>query len=241
MSVQYRNTQALACDNRFCSRYDHTVFNLAPQSQWLFFTLFFFSANVRDNVVFHFRPVFKCLACSGDCLVCSSNYFIWLKFFPCSKDRCIALDGAVWFYSNETFLCAKTFLLIFDNIKVFRVDFRYYHRYIRCPAVSAVVGYDRCLCLCIFFFDCFDLVFRHINCGKYKIYSRGNFFYFVDIHNNDFLHCFRHRSIHFPSAAYSFFICFSGTSRACSKGNHFKPRMILQKRNKSLSYHTCSA
>ncbi len=33
--------------------------------------------------------------------------------------------------------------------KVLRIDFRHYHRYIRCPAVSAVVGYNRCLRLCI--------------------------------------------------------------------------------------------
>ena len=164
MSVQYRNTQALAGDDWLCSRYDHTVFDLAPQSQRLFLALLFFSTDVWNDVVFHFRPVFEGFSCSGDCLVCSSNYFIWLEFFPCSKYRCVALDGAVWFNSDESSCCSKTFLLIFDNIEVFRVDLRHYHWYIRCPAMCAVVGYNRSLCLCVFFFDRFDLVLGHVNC-----------------------------------------------------------------------------
>ena len=240
MSVQYRNTQALAYDDWFCCRYDHSVFNLTPQSQRLFLALFFFSTDIWNDIVFHFRPVFKCLSCSGNCLICSSNYFIWFKFFPGSKYRCIALNGAVWFNSDESLSSTKAFLLILDHIKMFRVDFRHYHRHIRCPAMCTVVGNNRSLCLCVFFFDRFDLIFGHVNCGKHKVNSRSNFFYFINIHNYDILYCFRHWSIHFPSAANSFLICLSSASRACCQSNDLKPRMVFQKRNKSLSYHTCS-
>ena len=44
------------------------------------------------------------------------------------------------------------------------VDFRHYHRHIRCPAMCTVVGNNRSLCLCVFFFDRFDLIFGHVNC-----------------------------------------------------------------------------
>ena len=240
MSVKNRNSDTLACDNRLCSRYDHTVFDLAPQSQRFFFALFFLTTDVWDDVVFHFRPVFEGLTSSGDCLICSSNYFIWFKFFPCCKYRCITLDRAVWLNSDESSGCSQTFLLIFDNIKMFRVDFRHYHRNIRCPAMCTVVGNNRCLCFCVFFFDCFDLVFGHIYRRKYKINSCSNLFYFVYIHNNDLFNCFRHGSVHFPSATYCFFIGLACASCTCSKCNHFKPWMVLKKRNKSLSNHSCS-
>ena len=59
MSVQYRNTETLAGDHWLCSRYDHTVLNLAPQSERLFLTLLFLSTDVWNDVMFHFRPVLE--------------------------------------------------------------------------------------------------------------------------------------------------------------------------------------
>ena len=186
----------------------------------------------------HLRPVFECFSCSGNSLVCSSYYFVWLEFFPCGKYRCVALDRAVRLNSYESACCSKTFLLELDNIEMLRVDFRNYHRNIRCPAVCTVVGNNRCLCLGILFLDSLDLIFRHINCGKYKVNSSCNLLYLVDIHNYQLLHCLRHRSIHFPSAAYSLLVGLACTSGACCHSNHLKPRMILQKRNKSLTNHS---
>ena len=40
--------------------------------------------DVWNDVMFHFRPVLEGFSCSGNCLICSSNYFIWLELFPCS-------------------------------------------------------------------------------------------------------------------------------------------------------------
>ena len=35
-----------------------------------------------EKISFHFRPVFKGLSCTGNCLIGSCNYFIWLIFHP---------------------------------------------------------------------------------------------------------------------------------------------------------------
>ena len=164
MSVQYRNTDTLAGDHRLAGFYDLTVFYFTPDTKRFLFTLLFFPADVWDDVFYHFRPVFEGFTCSGDCLVCSSNYFVWLEFFPCSQNRCITLDGAVWFYCDESACGSQTFFLRFDNLKVFRVDLRHYHRYIRCPSVSTVIGNNRCFSFCIFFLDRFDFLFGHIYC-----------------------------------------------------------------------------
>ena len=119
------------------------------------------------------------------------------------------------------------------------IDLRYYHRYIRCPAVCTIVRYNRCLCLRIRFFNCFDLVFRHIHCTEYKINCRCYMLYIIYIQDYQLLNCFRHRCIHFPTVTYCFFICLTCGTRACCYCYNFKPWMILKQRNKSLSYHTC--
>ena len=175
----------------------------------------------------HFRPVLKCFSSSGNCLICSSNYFIWLKFFPCSKCRCIALNRTVWLNSDETSLCSQTLFLMFDNFEMLWIDFRNYHRHIRCPSVSAVVGNNWCLSLGICFLDGFNLVLGHIYSREYKVNSWRNLLYLIYIHNNKLFHCFRHWSIHFPSASYSVLVSLSSTSRACCNSYNFKPWMIL--------------
>ena len=213
---------------------------MSPDPKRLFLGFFFLTTDVWNDISNHFRPVFERFSCSGNCLISSCHYFVWLKLFPCGENRCIRLDGAVWFYSNETALCAKSFSLISDHFHMFRIDLRYDHRHIRCPSVCTVVGYNRCLCLSVFFLDLFDLFFCHVHCGENKIYFCSNFFYFVDIHDNDLFYCFRHWSIHFPAVTNCLFICLTGTSWAGCDRCHLKPRMILQQRDESLSYHTCS-
>ena len=111
MSVKNRYTYTLACDLRKICFYDLSIFNSAENTKRFLLALFFFSTNEWNDIFYHFRPVFKCLSCSGNCLICSSNYFIWLKFFPCSKDRCIALDGAVGLYGNKASCGSQTLLL----------------------------------------------------------------------------------------------------------------------------------
>ena len=164
MSVQYRYTDALAGDDRAFCRNDHAVFDLTPDTQRLLLGLFFLTADVRDDIANHFRPILKGLACAGDCLISRSNYFVRLILFPCSQHRCIALDGAVRLYCDETASSSQSLLLELDHMHVLRVDLRHYHRHVRSPTMSAVVGNYRSLCLCIRFLDGTDLILGHIYC-----------------------------------------------------------------------------
>ena len=124
---------------------------------------------------------------------------------------------------------------------MFWVYFRYYHWYVWCPSVSAVVRNNWCFCFSVFFFDCLNFFFRHIYRTEYKINCCSYFFNFVNVHYNDVFYCFWHWCCHFPTSANSFFISFSGTSWARCNCHNFKPWVVFKKRNKSLSYHTCSA
>ena len=169
MTVQYRYTDALAGDLRLGRRNDHAILDLTPDTKRLLLALFFLAADVRDDISLHLRPFLEGLACSGDRLISRSDYLVRLEFLPCGQHRRVALDRAVRLYCDKASGRAKTLFLILDDIKVLRIDLRNDHRDVRGPAMCAVIGYDRCLGLCIFFFDRADLVFCHINCRKYKI------------------------------------------------------------------------
>ena len=122
-----------------------------------------------------------------------------------------------------------------------RVDLGNHHRNIGSPTMCGVVGYNGNFCLCIFLFDCADLFLRHINCGKYEIHLGCNGIHFVNVFYDQIFHMFGHRSGHFPSLSDCINIFFTGTSGACCYQNHFKPGMIFQQGNESLSNHTgCS-
>ena len=159
MTIQYRYTDTLTGDHRFLGLYNHTIFNLTPDSQRFLLALLLFTTDIWNNIFNHFRPVFKCFSGTGDCLICSSNYFIWLKFFPCGQNRCITLDRTVRFNCNKSTGCTQTFFLEFNHIEMLRVNLRNNHRNIRGPSVSTVVRNNRCLCFRILFFDSLDLVF----------------------------------------------------------------------------------
>ena len=121
-----------------------------------------------------------------------------------------------------------------------RVDLRNDHRNIRSPSMSAVVRNYRCLSLGIFLFNMLDLILRHVNCRKDKIYIFRNALYICDIFYNEVLYRLRNWVIHFPSLAYCFLIGLSGRTWACCNCSYFKPRMIIDNINKSLSNHSCS-
>ena len=124
---------------------------------------------------------------------------------------------------------------------MFRIYFRYNHRNIRCPAVCTVVRNNRCLGFCIIFFNLFDFFFCHIYSTKNKINFAADCLNIIYIFYNYIFYRFRHRFLHFPAAAYCLFICFPCTSWTCCNCCYFKPRVILQQRNKTLAYHTGTA
>ena len=241
MSVKNRNTYALAGNDGAGSRYDNAVLYLSPQAQWLLFALFFFSTNVRDNILYHFRPVLKGLAGAAYSLIGACHYFVRLILHPCRKCRSICLDRTVRLNCNEAVLRAQTFLLEFDHIHMARIDLGHHHGNIGRPAVSAVIGYYRGLGLCIGLFYRPYLILGHINCGENKINLCSHFFNLINIHNNQFLNSLRHGLFQFPAIAHCFLIGLACASGACCNSGHLKPGVIIKDRDKSLSHHSgCS-
>ena len=241
MSIEYGNADTLAGDHRACRRNDDAVLNFTPDTERFLFTLFFFSANIGNDVSNHLRPVLKGLSGTGNRLIGGGYHFCRLEFLPGGQHGGIALDGAVGLYGNKASCGSQTLLLEIYYLHVLRIDFRHYHGNIRGPAVCAVVGYHRGFRFRIFLFNLFDLFLCHINGAENKIHLSGNLFHFVDIHNHDFLNRFRHGSGHFPSVTHGILISFACGSGTCSNCGHFKPGMILQQGYKTLSHHTCSA
>ena len=241
MAVQNRNTDALAGDHRLLSQLYLAILAGAKHTKGLLLTLLLFAADVGNDIAYHLRPVLKGLARSGNRLVCGSDYLIGLKLFPCLQSRGIGLNGAVRLYSDKASLSTETLLLLLDNLRVIGVDLRDNHRNVRSPAVRAVVGDNRGLGLCVSFLDGTNLVLGHIYGAEYEIYAGSYLLDLVDIHNNDVLHCLRHRRIHFPAISHRVLVSLACASRAGCNGYNLKPGMILQQGNKSLSYHSGTA
>ena len=157
---------------------------MTPDPKRLLLTLLFLAADVRDHILYHFRPVLKGFSCSGNSLICSSDYLVRLELSPRTECRSVALDRTVRLYCDKSAGRAKSLLLELDHLKVIRVNLRDYHRNIRCPAVSAVVGNHRSLCLRVSFLDSADLFLCHINGAEYEINGLGYRIHVVYIHNN---------------------------------------------------------
>ena len=239
MAVENRHAHALAGDLRQFCFHDLSVLYFTEHTQRFLLALLFLSADERDNISNHLRPVFECLAGSGDRLIGRYHEFFRAEFLPCSQARSITLDRAVRFYRNESAGCSKTFLLVRNHIEVVCVDLRHNHRHIRRPAVRAVVGYNRRLCLRVLFLDGFDLILAHVNCAENEVNGGCHMLHIIYIENNKVLHSLRHRRVHFPASAYCLFISLTCGTGACRHRNHLKPRVVLQQRDKSLTYHTC--
>ena len=122
-----------------------------------------------------------------------------------------------------------------------RVNFRNHHRHVRRPAVRAVVGDNRRFGFGVRFLNRADFFFCHVYRGKDKIHGGCDFFYFIYIFNYNIFDGIRHRRIHFPAPADGFFIAFARASLAGGNRRHLKPRVVLQKGDKTLPHHTCSA
>ena len=241
MSVQDRNTDTLAGDDRFFRTDDLSVLNMAEYTQRFLLALLFLAADVGDDVSLHLGPVTEGLAGPGDCLISGGDHFIRFKLFPCGKCRCVGLDRAVRLHGDETSLRSESLLLILDHMEMIQIDLRNDHGNVRRPAVSTVIGDYRSLCLRIFFLNLPDLFLGHIHGGEDHIDPGGDRFHFIYIVKNHVLHSFRHGRIHLPSAADRFFVSLAFGSLTCGKYFYLKIRMIGKQGDESLSDHTgCS-
>ena len=71
MTFLNRYSVALGRDDRSFCLYDLVTLDVAPDLQRLLLALLFFTADIRDHVPYHFRPILKCLAGTGDRLICT--------------------------------------------------------------------------------------------------------------------------------------------------------------------------
>ena len=124
---------------------------------------------------------------------------------------------------------------------MFGIDLGYYHGNIGGPSVGTVVGYHRGFGLCVCFLDGLDLILGHIYRTEYEINLCGYFFYFIDIHDYQLFHSFGHGSGHLPTVTHGLLISLACGTGAGSNGRYLEPGMVLQQRDKSLTYHTGSA
>ena len=159
MAVQDRNADTLAGDHGRNRRNDLSVLHLSPDPERFLLALLLLSADVRNNVLYHLRPVLEGFAGAGDRLVGGHHRFIGLELFPGAEYRSIALYGAVRLYCYKTSGGPQSLLLGLDHFEMLRIDLRNDHRYIRSPAMRTVIGYHRSLGLRIGFLDRPDLFF----------------------------------------------------------------------------------
>ena len=241
MSVQDRNADALRRDERRFRTDDLTALNMAEDLERLELRLLFLAADIRNDISDHLRPVRKCLTRTGNRLICADRDLCRLKFLPCRETCDIALDRAVRLDGDEAALCAEAFLLGFDDLKMLAVDLRDHHGDIRCPAMRAVVGDDRCLGLRVQILDRADLFLGHVHCGKYKIDIRRDRVYLVDVADDHVLYLLRHRSIHFPLSADCLLIGLPRAPAARREDADLIPGVLGKQCDKALPDHTgCS-
>ena len=237
VTVQHRHAEALAADLRLARGNNLISLDLTVNAKRLHLALLFLTADVRDDVSEHLRPVRKVLARARDGLIGRDDGLVGLKLLPSRKRRRIALNRAVRLYRDKTSLGAEALLLRLDDRKVLRIHLRDDHRNILGPAVCGIVRDNRRLMLCVSILDCANLFFCHIDRREDKVHFTGHFLYFVHIMKDHLFIDFRHRNVQLPAIADRFFVGLTCAARARRECGHLKPGVILQYRQKALTDH----
>ena len=239
MTVADRNTQTLCGDHRLGCRDNLVALDGAPDLHWLLLGLFFLAADVRDDVVNHFRPGLKGLAGTGDCLIGADHNLLDAEVLKCGQSRNIGLNGTVGLNRDKAALGAQTLALCRNDLCVICVDFRNDHRNVLGEAVCAVVGDNRALQLCIFFFQCADDILLHINGTERKVNLGSELLGIVlSVIEDHVLHIFRNRNSHLPAAFNSLCIGLALVAAARCDCDDAEPRMICEQGSKTLTNHT---
>ena len=197
VAVGDRHAEALCGDHRLFGVHDMVALNVAPQLERLALALFFLAANVGDHIVHDLGHTVKGLTCTGNGLIGAHQSLADTKILHQRvQGGNIALQAAVGLDGNKAALGAQALALCGDDFQVVCIDFRHYHRNIRCHAVCTVVGNHRAFCLGVSFFQRFDFVLFHVDCTEHKIHLCSNFFHLGSIQNHHLFDCFRHRCFH---------------------------------------------
>ena len=212
--------------------------DVAPDLHRLLLALLFLAADIRDNVVDHFRPGLEGLAGARDCLIGADGNLGRFKVHQGGQSRNIGLDRAVGLDRDETALGAQTLALCRDDLSVVGIDLRNDHRNVRGAAVSGVVGADRALELRILFLESADLVLLHVDRAEDEIDLGGDLLCVCGcVVHDHVLVLVGHRNGHLPAAFTSLGIGLALVARRCCESNDLEPRMILQQQGETLTYH----
>ena len=239
MAVGHRHAQALCGDVGLCRIDDFAVFDMAPEFQRLLLGLFLFAADVWDYIIEHFRPCFKRLAGTGNCLIGTNQRLFYAVFHQRVQCWYIALQAAIRFDGNKTSLGTKPSALCVNDTDMVGVDLRYDHRNIRRVAMGRIVGHDRAFKLCVPLLKCLNLVFFHVDGTEHKINLLRNLFRIcLCIHYDHGFDAFGNGIGHMPLFTKRLRVGLACTVCAGSQNNRGKPRMICCQQHKPLPDHT---
>ena len=238
MTIENRHPQALAGNLHVVRGNDLPVFNVTEDPEGLLLGLLFLSADEGNDVSFHLRPLRKILSGTADGLVGRCDDGFGPEGFPGRKDRRIGLDGAVGLDGNEAPLRAQPLLLVFDDVKVSRIDLRDDHGNVGRPAVGAVVRNDRGFRLRVFLFDLPNLVLRHVHGRKNKVDILRNFLNVRDVLEDQVLYIRRDGRVHLPAAFHRLRVGLSGAPPAGCDRSDLEPGMVFEEGDKALSDHS---
>jgi len=239
VAVGNGNTQALRGYGGGGGVDDHAVFHMTPDLHRLLLGFFFFAADIRNHVIQNLRPAFKRLSCAGNCLIGAGENLCHIQIHQRLNSGNIALQRAVGFHGDKAALCAEAFALMIDHADVIGVDLRHHHRNIRRGAVSAVVGNNGALFLCVGFLKRPDLFFFHIDGTEDEIHHRSDAFDVLFCVEQNHVGIFlRHRCRHCPAAADCLCIHFPRGVCAGRECLHREPGMVFQYGKEPLANHS---
>ena len=210
VAVGNRYAEALCGDDRLLGIDDVVALNMTPQLERLTLALFFLAADVGDDVIHDLGHAVKGLAGTGDGLIGAHQRLADAEVLHQRvQGGNIALQAAVGLDSDEAALGAQTLALSGNDLDVIGIDLGHHHGHIRGKAVCAVVGDHRALGLCIGFFQCLDLILRHVDGAENEIHLRGNFFHLGSVCHDHLLHALRHGGGHGPAGANGLLVRFA--------------------------------
>ena len=237
MTVGNGYAKTLCSDDRTGRGNDFSVFNLTPNSKGLTLALFFLASDKGNEVVNHFGPLLKGLACTGNRLIGGRNHLLDAVLKKGSKSGNVGLNGAVRLNGDKAALSAESLLLRINSRKMCVVDFGNYHGNVGRPSVCGVIGNNGNLRLRITLLKLLGFRLGHIYSAENKINKLVDSRNIVGRKNLHVHYFFGTGRFHLPSAFDNLGVFFACRARACHKSGNFKIRVLVKEHNKSLTYH----
>ena len=233
------DTEALSGDLGGVGVDDDAVLDVTPHLHGFLLRFFFLAADVGDDVIHHLRPGLEGLAGAGDGLIGADQRLFYAELLPQRmQGGDVALEGAVGLDSDEAALGAQTLLLMGDDLDMFRIDLRHHHGHVRGEPVGGIVGDNRAFHLSDPLLQGAGGVLIHIHRTEGEVDLVGELLHLsVDVVDDQLFGFLGDGGVHLPAAADGFFIGFSGAAGTGRNGGELEPGVVLQQRDKALTYH----